>query len=934
MKGKRVDEDGAITTRAIFAFRRNLVLAASAGTGKTHALVGVAVHLLVGACRREGGGLRPPMRPDALVATTFSRKAAAEIRTRLAGELSKLAFGDPSAAYRQDLLAAFEDTGSTPPSEVELIDRAHAALARLGRARIGTLHSFAASLVRSHALVLGLSPDFDLLDQEATRERSLATIERVLETRMGDPELAAVIELAGGVSPFIELVEQLLGQVADDGRGAPSLALADGDAEEVDARFRALVGHAKDLVGDARLGGAASVVLAALEAGSRERLEDAVAQLCGVSGAGKQSPAAAAFFEYRSELPKATNQERGRRLVRLWRERSRIRPRAATLKELLVTCETELAQENVRDSVMGFADVLRAARDLLRDHVTVAVEAGGELEALLVDEFQDTSGVQRDLVHLLWERHGDGAQVRLPGTLPGASDLRREGLLVVGDRKQSIYGFRGADAAIFAELCVGLAGAPAREALAIPRGIVHEPPRPTADFLSLRYNRRGERELLDFANAWSRLALVPEEQPAELYEIDYVPATEDLLCPGHGKDAIASPRTCWLRLPVEAGRRSSDRLAEGEVMAARIDAIVRGGELTVAGAPARWRDIAILGQTHNALEAAAYMLASRDIPHVVAGMGFYRAREVLDVVSMLACLVDPDDSLALVEVLRGPWAGASDRTLVALTERHKGLADVSQWGVGERRSLMRSEDRLAVEAVARVVADLRPVIDRVGAGWALREAVRALWLEETLALVSRGPQRIANVRKVLAMADTAPDARELLQRLRAATASEQREGEAATFAEDDDAVRLLTVHASKGLAFPIVFLPGAGAGAVVRPVDRAIVQPGVAGRPTALVLSFLDEHGGMHETPSYAAAKRDRRRREAAEHQRQRYVAITRAAQAMFFVGDRAIPKGSNGRYERSTAGLLARLSADDASRRAAQLVVETPESTTQRRSE
>jgi ATP-dependent helicase/nuclease subunit A len=927
---QRVDQDGGegsrAVTRSIFAFRRNLVLAASAGTGKTHALVGVAVHLLVGACKADGGGLRSPVPPDALVATTFSRKAAAEIRVRLTGEIEKLAAGDPTAAYREDLLAAFAARGSDDVSELQLIDRAHAALGRLGRARIGTLHSFAASLVRTHALVLGLSPDFDLLDQETTRERSLATIERVLEQRSADTHLAPVIDLAGGAVRFIELSDRVLARIADDGRGASNLALAEGDAVQVDAHFRALIQHARDLLGDPRLGTPAEVVLAALETGGEERLEDAVAQLCAVSSTTKRSPAAEAFFDYRNALAGTTNVDRGRRLVRAWRMRDHLRPRAEALKAFLVACDGELARENARDSVMGFADVLRAARDLLRDHVAVAVEAGRDLEALLVDEFQDTSGVQRDLVHLLWERHADGAQVRLAGTIPGASDLRGKGLLVVGDRKQSIYGFRGADAAIFAELCVGLAGAPAREALAIPRGVVREPQRPSADFISLRHNRRAEPELLEFANAWSRLALVPEGRPSELYEIDYVSATEDLLPVARTPAARAEPRTRWLRLPVPSGKRSSDRLHEAEVIAARIDAIVRGGELRVRGAPAQWRDVAILGETHDALEAAAYMLARAEIPHVVAGMGFYGAREVRDLVSMLGCLVDPDDSLALVEVLRGPWAGASDRTLVALTDRHRGLADVSRWGVGERRHLMLPEDRPAVLALAEVIAELRPVIGRVGPGWTLREAVRALSLEETLVLLSRGEQRIANVRKVLAMADATSDPWLLHRRLRAATAAEQREGEAATFSDEDDAVRLLTVHASKGLAFPIVFLPGAGAAASPRPRDPVIVQTGTAGRPTTLVLSVMDELGGAHETPSYASVKRDLRRRDAAERQRQRYVAITRAAEAMFFVGDRAPSKVTSATYERSTAGLLARLAEDDASCRASQLVVETSE--------
>ena len=132
-----------------------------------------------------------------------------------------------------------------------------------------------------------------------------------------------------------------------------------------------------------------------------------------------------------------------------------------------------------------------------------------------MDEFQDTSRLQRDLVSLLWARDEE----RKEGRVPTFQALRGHGLFVVGDRKQSIYGFRGADVGVFAELCVALAGEAARTGLGIPPGVTWEPEVPTADFVSLRHNRRGVPPLLAFANACreadrqtahGRLALVNE----------------------------------------------------------------------------------------------------------------------------------------------------------------------------------------------------------------------------------------------------------------------------------------------------------------------------------------------------------------------------------------------------------------------------------------
>ena len=164
----------------IYAFRRNLVVAASAGTGKTHSLVGVLVHLVLGASELGGEGVREPVEPSRIVATTFSRKAAAEIRTRLVDSLERLAAGDAKAPYHADLAAAMERAGRPAWSGADLGDRARRALDGIGRAQIGTLHSFAATIARSYALELGLSPSFELADEDESRARTREALERVV----------------------------------------------------------------------------------------------------------------------------------------------------------------------------------------------------------------------------------------------------------------------------------------------------------------------------------------------------------------------------------------------------------------------------------------------------------------------------------------------------------------------------------------------------------------------------------------------------------------------------------------------------------------------------------------------------------------------------------------------------------------------------------
>jgi ATP-dependent helicase/nuclease subunit A len=151
----------------------------------------------------------------------------------------------------------------------------------------------------------------------------------------------------------------------------------------------------------------------------------------------------------------------------------------------------------------------------------------------------------------------------------------------------------------------------------------------------------------------------------------------------------------------------------------------------------------------------------------------------------------------------------------------------------------------------------------------------------------RGEQRVANVQKLLAIADRYPDARAFHSFLEEAKELEVAESEAATFSDDDDAVRLLTIHASKGLDFPIEFLPDIGAQPPRAARGLARVAAGAGDAPNTLSVLVADDTGFVLESPSHVRAQTTARRRERAERQRLAYVAVTRAADHLFLVGGR-----------------------------------------------
>jgi ATP-dependent helicase/nuclease subunit A len=889
----------------LYGFRRNLVVAASAGTGKTHALVGVIVHLALGASEKEGGALAEPVPLARIVATTFSRKAAAEIRARLVRELTSLASLDPRAAYLQDLHFACDRAGVARFDLDDIAVRAKKALDGLPQARIGTLHGLAATIVRAHGLALGWAPGFAVEPEEDTQDRARDAAAAALEWLLAENEPGArdLLRLAGGGAPLIDRIGGLLAQLSEDGRGASALRIATNDACAIEARVEALLSHARGLCADEMLGIVARAFCDAWEAADEDLIEVAASELCAVAARGRVGKRAQAFFELRAELPGTSHAERGKNLVKLWRARHRVLPQAVLFRVLLERAEAALRASMVRDSVLGYGEVLRAARDILATRPAVARDLGRDLDAFLVDEFQDTSRVQREIVELAWQ---DAEALAVVPGQPRIARVRRRGLLVVGDRKQSIYAFRGADVGSFAELCIGLAGRRAREALRIAPGRVWEPEEPIADFVALRENRRSSPEILSFVNAYSENRLVAKGEPAELYEVQYAPSIEDLSPAEDTPWAKGdSPRVSWIRVPPGRGATSS-RVAEAEVIARRIGSMLERGSPRVKGAPPRPRDIAVLAVRNAMLDATAYALARAGIPYVVAGNGFFAAREVEDMLAMLAFIVDPDDMLARVAVLRGVWCGASDETLVALTDPHAGVSDVSAWSIGERRANVRADDRPRLDALGDVVLGLRDASATIGPGETLRRASRALELEETLILLPRGEQRVANVRKLVALAERESDARAFLARLHRAAEEERPEPEAATFSEDDDAVRLLTVHASKGLDFPIVFLPEAGASP--RGPERSPIVLSLGSDAARLAMRVVDDEGRAHDTPAYASAQSEAAHRELAEWARLGYVAATRAREAIVFVGDRRPPKGFQGTYRSTAAGALAAL--------------------------
>ncbi|MGH7840652.1 MAG: UvrD-helicase domain-containing protein [Candidatus Binataceae bacterium] len=880
----------------------NLLVQAGAGSGKTEVLARRVVALLAG----DLAG-RPPLAPEAIAAITFTEKAALDMRMRIARVL---------------------DDRIHEKSQGETEHREHLIRAQrtLALARISTIHAFCARILRENPVAAGLDLNFEVLDEyeSATFFEQSCRQTLVAAVRGGDPGAQFLVRarrLRGSVyrEGALQILQRLLGEARRLGgdaewileqteRSVARLAQAPDQIaryardlvrlidEWLDSRERAKNGklersertsHTRSLGRASQtrpplyLGRASQTrpppVLASPPAllALRELWPSVRPAILGLDGAAQ--PSALEFLrEVCAALPSAHEPHRAAvhairelvqskpegfgldgKLIAAWGERRATTP-ALEVARLMVQVEREFDEAKRRERVVTFDDLLIAVHDLLDNHQAVADRYRTELRALLIDEYQDTNAVQDEIVARLTDPR--------PGAAPPAE------LFIVGDEKQSIYRFRGADVRVFRRSRVSA---------------------PTA--LPLAENRRSTPNILNFVNGlfasamaaggasppdylvtWNPAhALIPSRPPNPDYAVEIIPAIDDDAAPGGAG----------------AGRLNAaeKRELEARALAHRIRAIVAAGDLIAAadGAPqpANYRDIAVLFRAFSNIAIYEQAFVSAGIPsYTVKGRGFYGRREVIDLVELLAAVDDPRDSLALAATLRSPFFALSDNTLLELglrlreTAESGGPASLAELFAGAADGFgWLAAGREEAEQARRVLDELRRLRGRVPLLEIVERALDLTDYESVMAGLPQGAQRDANLHKLVELARRF-DAlhffsfHDFVAYLRRLLEEEPYEPQAQILGEGENVVRLMTVHQAKGLEFPIVILADAGRGPARDP-RTPLLDP-----DNGLILRATAGSGG-DEIPS-AALERYRARlsdEEAAESVRILYVALTRA---------------------------------------------------------
>jgi ATP-dependent exoDNAse (exonuclease V) beta subunit len=532
----------------------------------------------------------------------------------------------------------------------------------------------------------------------------------------------------------------------------------------------------------------------------------------------------------------------------------------ALLQELLTLFAARYAEAKARESALDFEDLQLEARDLLQLQPDLREREQARFRSILVDEFQDTNRLQTEIVDLL----------RTPDTE----------LFFVGDEFQSIYGFRHADVQVFRER---------REAAQQP--------------LSLTLNYRSRPEVLAAVNE-----LFGSHFGGEFQELAAAVEFPDPVF-GHPVELLVTDKESYKDGGVHWRR------GEARAVARRVRELVDGGAATPG-------EIVLLFAAGTDAEWYEDELRRAGLPtYRTTGKGYFGQQQVVDLLSYLRLLQNRYDDVALLSVLASPFVGVSNDALALLRRvasrrpLFSGLEHSLPPGLGDRderlmRAFRQRYERL-VEAMPRI--SLERLCEQIVAEHDYDLAVLAQW---------DGRRRYANMRKLARLARAyeelrGPDVEGFVRFVAEQEAVGARELEALAEEEGADAVRLLTIHAAKGLEFKVVIVADAGRDRVPPSPDEILALPDgrfgfrVADPVTARRRGAFD----------YEAVKEARQEAERAERLRLYYVAMTRAKERLIISG--SVDLGSEREVPTPIAWVLDRLDADEDLARAGEVPIE-----------
>ncbi|MFA7263836.1 MAG: double-strand break repair helicase AddA [Caulobacter sp.] len=870
----------------------NAFVTANAGTGKTKTLIDRVARLLL-----------RKVRPEAILCVTYTRAAAAEMQHRLFRRLGDWSVMDNDKLRAE--LTALAGEGEAPADDLRLSEARKLfakALETPGGLKIQTIHAFCEKLLRRFPVEAAISPTFEIMDEaEATliaREAranlahqaldepglvadAYARLSVALDIERFEAMFRAFEERCAALADYVALCGGLAGLPAAVARACGLDGMEDPEVIEAEAlsppaidaagwRRAATVLLASRMKSDLANGGLCAEIAEAAARGAS--VPDVVRKLCFTAkGEPRASLSTKSIDPAVADWLIAEQTRIHQALVRA--KSARVAQDTVMVLALAAVYAREYEAAKTARRALDFADLVERTRTLVEnrpDAAWVLYKLDGGIDHILVDEAQDTAPEQWDILNRLTAEFFAGAGLPAEGTLARS-------LFIVGDEKQSIYSFQGADPErLIAETrrYDGLIRAAGLDSRVVP--------------LTLSF--RSTRQVLTYVDAVFTAPETRRGVPAPRNEdvIVHQPFREHDGCvdlwplereePGEDRGAWTDP------LDAASGTSANKRLAvkiasEIQALVARGDAVFDKDLPRPDGGlgdwrPARFGDVLILVRRRKTLfEEILRELKQRGVPVAGADRLSLSAHIAFDdLIALARFTLAPHDDLTLAGLLKSPFCGLDDDDLFALAH---GRAKTTLWAVLTGRA----DERPAWRAVR----------DRLAAVQTLARAHRPFDFYRRVLGLTDAAGRSMRARMTTRLGSEAGDV--LDEFLARALAAERRglfdlERLVAAFADLDvsvkrelesgaDEVRVMTAHGSKGLEAPIVFLP------------ETTVRPSSQGSPLLATAQggFLWCARTADDCPASAAARQLRKDRDEDEAWRLLYVALTRARDRLVLCG-------------------------------------------------
>lgn len=822
------------------------VAIAGAGTGKTYSLVENYLSALFGLDQSQR-----KKRPQEILALTFTEKAAGEMRLRITNRLSELLFRKSSD---DPLFVMAKNVNQDLPNSDEI----RRILRAIPNAPIATFHGFCAQFLRHEAAAVGIDDRFEILSPKE---------EKMMARNVLRPIIISEINHNAIVRSLVARFRL--------GANFSSLGLVDGLLEiyfklpEKNILCEDLEGLTRSRrVTKAKLNDDFVTIIesfhtfASISSSSktRARLEEIARILDRRHGLFDQSEIVIANFfkDLRRAVRGNFGDKIGRQTLILSIKKLGddlldyfLLPDEVAIARLLTIFHDEF-NKTKRDALkLSYADLLQLTQCTLRDNLLLRKKTKLRIQHILVDEYQDTSPIQQDIISLLSEDKSIEESVTKQSSIIDTMRFNNgSSLFVVGDQKQSIYGFRGADVSLFSRMIKKM-----EETHAQGAGFNRK---------YLTTNRRSSTRIIDLVNLVAEHSLSDQ---GYLRDHSLVPV----------ENAADGECGLWVQKDDKNLSRTEANLICAcfgivQLLSSRKDVFAK--------------DIVVLVRRIKSASIIKQQLSSFGIPsRIVGGEGFFEQQEVVDLLSALKLINDPKDQMASAVVFRSPLVLLLDQELFHIKNSTYGFNLEGALELLKSGQLSKSSSARLLR-FASALNEARHVLRHDGLGKVIDILIDRCDFASALGLYDDAHQKWANVEKLKVMLmHMAKNPFVAIEDAYAHVDEPGKEPLAASGQKIPDAVTIMTIHQSKGLEFKVVVLADTESQKPIDGREMMVDTQGIllkaSGRPIEVCAKSFSLNSDA-EKSRYETSKLISDKREDEEKARLLYVALTRAKQKLF----------------------------------------------------